>query len=90
MMAEIRRPLSAVERWYWLSDQFSALNVISRVRVHGRLSIDDLRRGLDALQARHPLLRGGGGGGGGGAGGGGAGGGGAPRAGGGGGGGGAG
>ncbi|MBG6728232.1 hypothetical protein I5I88_32745 [Pseudomonas aeruginosa] len=62
-MAEIRRPLSAVERWYWLSDQFSALNVISRVRVHGRLSIDDLRRGLDALQARHPLLRGGGGGG---------------------------
>ncbi|MGI1085188.1 hypothetical protein ACRCRF_28850, partial [Pseudomonas aeruginosa] len=58
MMAEIRRPLSAVERWYWLSDQFSALNVISRVRVHGRLSIDDLRRGLDALQARHPLLRG--------------------------------
>ncbi|MGI1001535.1 condensation domain-containing protein, partial [Pseudomonas aeruginosa] len=65
MMAEIRRPLSAVERWYWLSDQFSALNVISRVRVHGRLSIDDLRRGLDALQARHPLLRGGGGGGGG-------------------------
>lgn len=49
-MAEIRRPLSAVERWYWLSDQFSALNVISRVRVHGRLSIDDLRRGLDALQ----------------------------------------
>ncbi|MGC3396612.1 hypothetical protein ACPTE5_11555, partial [Pseudomonas aeruginosa] len=59
MMAEIRRPLSAVERWYWLSDQFSALNVISRVRVHGRLSIDDLRRGLDALQARHPLLRGG-------------------------------
>ncbi|MBH4007890.1 hypothetical protein I5M12_18145 [Pseudomonas aeruginosa] len=59
-MAEIRRPLSAVERWYWLSDQFSALNVISRVRVHGRLSIDDLRRGLDALQARHPLLRGGG------------------------------
>ncbi|MBG7343390.1 hypothetical protein I5J22_24050, partial [Pseudomonas aeruginosa] len=60
-MAEIRRPLSAVERWYWLSDQFSALNVISRVRVHGRLSIDDLRRGLDALQARHPLLRGAGG-----------------------------
>ncbi|MBG4791444.1 hypothetical protein I5F66_30065, partial [Pseudomonas aeruginosa] len=60
-MAEIRRPLSAGERWYWLSDQFSALNVISRVRVHGRLSIDDLRRGLDALQARHPLLRGAGG-----------------------------
>ncbi|MBG4471814.1 hypothetical protein I5F58_29625, partial [Pseudomonas aeruginosa] len=79
-MAEIRRPLSAVERWYWLSDQFSALNVISRVRVHGRLSIDDLRRGLDALQARHPLLRGGGGAPGGGGGAAGGGGGGRPRA----------
>lgn len=34
-MAEIRRPLSAVERWYWLSDQFSALNVISQIgRAH--------------------------------------------------------
>lgn len=56
-MTEIRRPLSAVERWYWLCDQFSTLNVISRVRVRGDLRIDDVRRGLDALQARHPLLR---------------------------------
>ncbi|MGN7843222.1 condensation domain-containing protein, partial [Pseudomonas sp. 22490] len=59
MMAEIRRPLSAVERWYWLSDQFSALNVISRVRVHGRLSIDDLRRpvGPPARCAGQPAAR---------------------------------
>jgi hypothetical protein len=56
-MSEIRRPLSAVERWYWLSDQFSSLNVISRVRVRGNLQPEALRRGLDALQARHPLLR---------------------------------
>lgn len=56
-MTEIRRPLSAVERWYWLSDQFSSLNVISRVRVRGNLQPEALRRGLDALQARHPLLR---------------------------------
>jgi len=56
-MAEIRRPLSAVERWYWLCDQFSTLNVISRVRVRGELPLEALRRGLNLLQARHPLLR---------------------------------
>ncbi|GAA3737443.1 condensation domain-containing protein [Salinactinospora qingdaonensis] len=56
-MTEIDRPLSGVERWYWLCDQFSPLNVIARVRVHGALSPEAMRRGLDALQARHPLLR---------------------------------
>lgn len=56
-MTEINRPLSAVERWYWLCDQFSTLNVISRVRVRGELRIEELRHGLDRLQARHPLLR---------------------------------
>jgi Condensation domain len=56
-VSEISRPLSAVERWYWVSDQYSPLNVISRVQIHGALSVDALRRGLDALQARHPLLR---------------------------------
>ncbi len=57
MLAEICRPLSSVERWYWLSDQFSALNVISRVRVRGNIEMTALRRGLEKLQARHPLLR---------------------------------
>ncbi|MEX0447450.1 condensation domain-containing protein [Xenorhabdus sp. SGI246] len=56
-MTEINRPLSCVERWYWLCDQFSTLNVISRVRVHGELQMAVLRSGLDELQARHPLLR---------------------------------
>ncbi len=56
-MTEINRPLSAVERWYWLCDQFSTLNVISRVRVRGELRFAALRRGLNKLQARHPLLR---------------------------------
>ncbi|WP_233097199.1 condensation domain-containing protein [Pseudomonas sp. MF6755] len=56
-MTQVNRPLSAVERWYWLCDQFSVLNVISRVRVRGDVQLDDLRRGLDELQARHPLLR---------------------------------
>jgi len=56
-MNEICRPLSAVERWYWLCDQFSPLNVISRVRVRGELQLEALHRGLDELQVRHPLLR---------------------------------
>jgi hypothetical protein len=53
----VRRPLSPVERWYWIADQVSPLNVIARVRVIGRLERDLLRAALDALQVRHPLLR---------------------------------
>ncbi|SEF09644.1 MULTISPECIES: phthiocerol/phthiodiolone dimycocerosyl transferase family protein [Pseudomonas] len=56
-MTQVNRRLSAVERWYWLCDQLSVLNVISRVRVRGDVQLDDLRRGLDELQVRHPLLR---------------------------------
>jgi hypothetical protein len=56
-MATPIRPLSPVERWYWMCDQLSTLNVISRTRVRGELSADVLRRGLDAVQARHPFLR---------------------------------
>lgn len=57
MMSEIIRPLSALERWYWICDQFSTLNVISRVRIHGLVHIGDLRHALDKLQAQHPLLQ---------------------------------
>lgn len=55
--AEVTRALSPLERWYWIADQVSPLNVIARVRVRGRLPVSVLRRALDALQARHPLLR---------------------------------
>src|SRR3712207_5672123 len=54
---EVNRPLSPVERWYWIADHFSPLNVIARVRVHGELSIPGLQAALDTLQERHPLLR---------------------------------
>ncbi len=54
---EAHRPLSPLERWYWIADQISPLNVIGRVRVHGTLPGPVLRAALDALQARHPLLR---------------------------------
>ncbi|MEV7770195.1 FAD-dependent monooxygenase [Kitasatospora sp. NPDC086791] len=53
----VRRELSPLERWYWIADQTSPLNVIARARVHGDLPQSPLRRALDALQARHPLLR---------------------------------
>ncbi|GAA4185904.1 condensation domain-containing protein [Streptosporangium oxazolinicum] len=53
----MRRPLSPLERWYWISDQISPLNVISHVRVRGHLSHERFGSGLDMLQQRHPLLR---------------------------------
>ncbi|MFF3853971.1 hypothetical protein [Micromonospora sp. NPDC002575] len=51
------RALSPLERWYWIADQVSPLNVIARVRVRGHLPPELLRAALDELQARHPLLR---------------------------------
>jgi hypothetical protein len=53
----LSRPLSPLERWYWIADQVSPLNVIARVQVRGELSLPALRQGLQALQARQPLLR---------------------------------
>lgn len=56
-MDPMERPLSPLERWYWIWDQVSPLNVIARARVSGPLSLSLLRRALDVLQARHPLLQ---------------------------------
>ncbi|OEJ93682.1 phthiocerol/phthiodiolone dimycocerosyl transferase family protein [Streptomyces thermolilacinus] len=53
----VRRELSPLERWYWIADQIAPLNVIGRVRVHGRVSPARWRSSLAALQAAHPLLR---------------------------------
>lgn len=57
MRADLSRALSPAERWYWIIDQLSTLNVCTRVRVEGELSTEALRGALSALQARHPLLR---------------------------------
>lgn len=54
---DMLRPLSPVERWYWIADQVSPLNVIARVRLHGRLSADALERAAAALAAEYPALR---------------------------------
>lgn len=53
----LRRELSPVERWYWTADRTSPLSGLVRTRVHGSLPLPLLRRALDVLQARHPLLR---------------------------------
>ncbi|MGW1376947.1 condensation domain-containing protein [Streptomyces sp. NPDC002446] len=53
----VRRALSPLERWYWIADRTSPLNGVVRTRVHGRLEASLLRRALDVLQSRHPLLR---------------------------------
>jgi hypothetical protein len=54
---EVQRLLSPVERWYWIADQISPLNVIARVRLGGHISGDDLERAAAGLSAEHPLLR---------------------------------
>ncbi|ROO60646.1 hypothetical protein EDC02_2557 [Micromonospora sp. Llam0] len=54
---EVRRALSPLERWYWIADQVSPLNVIARVQVRGPLPEPMLRAALDRLRRRHPLLR---------------------------------
>ncbi|WP_067862026.1 phthiocerol/phthiodiolone dimycocerosyl transferase family protein [Nocardia shimofusensis] len=56
-MTAVRRALSPMERWYWILDQISPLDVIARVRVDGALDESSLRAGADALAKRHPLLR---------------------------------
>ncbi|WP_307822020.1 FAD-dependent monooxygenase [Streptomyces coffeae] len=53
----VRRNLSPLERWYWIADRTSPLNGVIRTRVHGHLELPLLRRALDILQSRHPLLR---------------------------------
>lgn len=54
---ELRRPLSPVERWYWIADQLSPLNVVARVRLTGRLPAGVLERAAAALAAEYPVLR---------------------------------
>ena len=57
MRTEVRRPLSPVERWFWISDQISPLNVIARVRLTSHLAEGVLERATAHLAAEHPLLQ---------------------------------
>jgi hypothetical protein len=57
MRTEVRRLLSPVERWYWIVDQVSTLNVIARVRLTGHIPEGVLERAAADLASEHPLLR---------------------------------
>ena len=56
MSPELRRALSPVERWYWIADQVSPLNVVARVHLRGHIAAGVLERAAAALVAEHPLL----------------------------------
>jgi hypothetical protein len=51
------RPLTDVERAAWLIDQVSPLKFVTVAHVAGDVNEAALRQALDAVQARHPLLR---------------------------------
>lgn len=57
MSTEVRRALSPVERWYWIADQVSPLNVVAHVHLQGNIATGLLERAAAALVAEHPLLR---------------------------------
>ena len=53
----VARPLSPVERWYWIADQVSPLNVVARVHLSGSIAPGLLERAAAALAAEYPVLR---------------------------------
>jgi hypothetical protein len=56
-LMEINRELSVFERALTITDEFSPLNVVTVLQLAHGPQPDRLRRTLDELQARHPLLR---------------------------------
>ncbi|MFB8005383.1 hypothetical protein [Nocardia sp. NPDC056000] len=51
------RELSPSERWFWIIDRISPANCVGRVRVHGRLTTEQIERATAAVLAEYPLLR---------------------------------
>ena len=56
-MRSQERPLTDVERAAWLIDQVSPLKFVTVAHAAGDVQAAALRQALDAVQARHPLLR---------------------------------
>lgn len=54
---DIDRPLSNSERWYWILDAISPLNVVAWVTIAGRVTPEQLSAAATAVVAEHPLLR---------------------------------
>ncbi len=54
---EIERKLDPFEICNWMIDKVCSANFITHATISGKLDDETLRIALDALQARHPLLR---------------------------------
>jgi NRPS condensation-like uncharacterized protein len=52
----INRPLGALEKNFWLTDQTSPTHFVSTAEISGSISVQQWRTALDALQQRHPLF----------------------------------
>ncbi|MFH1139248.1 MAG: condensation domain-containing protein [Pseudomonadota bacterium] len=57
MNEHIVRELSPSEMMWWILDARCRVNFVMHARIRGVWADRDLRAGLDAIQARHPLLR---------------------------------
>ncbi|KSV63471.1 hypothetical protein N185_36105 [Sinorhizobium sp. GW3] len=55
--ANYLRPLGAVERYFWLSDQNSPKHFCMTVQISGETKVERWREALEQVRARHPLLR---------------------------------
>ena len=53
----VERRLSPSEKWLWIIDHESRINFTMHAHVTGAIDEDVLRLSLDAIQARHPMLR---------------------------------
>jgi hypothetical protein len=54
--AEHIRPLGGLEYAFWIMDLTARTNFVMTVEITGELSESTIRKALDALQQRHPLL----------------------------------
>ncbi|BCB74898.1 hypothetical protein Pflav_013080 [Phytohabitans flavus] len=54
---KVRRPLSPVERWLWISHQISPMNGFAWVQVRGKICPEQLAWAAAAVVAEQPLLR---------------------------------
>ncbi len=55
--APVLRALDPAERYFWLLGHVANMNLVMLAELECRVEPADLRRALDALQRRHPLLR---------------------------------
>ena len=58
MSPELRRALSPVERWYWIADQVSPLNVVARVHLRGHIAAGLLERAAGGSRRRTSVAAG--------------------------------